>query len=85
MLILQSFVDRDIFIRHRGGGVGHKCTWHLNESLLKDGADISAEEEENEQENEDSDSEHSEDEQDEEEEEETDDGSASESNGLADF
>ena len=26
-----------MFMRFRGGGVGHKGTWHLNASLLRDG------------------------------------------------
>jgi hypothetical protein len=30
---ISSFVDRDIFMRFRGGGVGHRSTWHLNDRL----------------------------------------------------
>ena len=29
-------MDRDIFLRFRGGGIGHKTTWNLNEELMKD-------------------------------------------------
>lgn len=32
----SSFVDRDMFMRYRGGGVGHKVTSHLNHQLLSD-------------------------------------------------
>ena len=28
-----SFVDRDMFMRFRGGGVGHKPFWHLRKAL----------------------------------------------------
>ena len=31
--LLYSFVNRDMFMRYRGGGVGHKATWHLNDTL----------------------------------------------------
>ncbi|KAL5534936.1 hypothetical protein ACEPAF_3026 [Sanghuangporus sanghuang] len=33
---VNIFVDRDIFMRFRGGGIGHKSTWHLNERLMED-------------------------------------------------
>ncbi|ETW80523.1 hypothetical protein HETIRDRAFT_418527 [Heterobasidion irregulare TC 32-1] len=34
---INMFVDRDMFMRFHGGGIGHKGTWHLNASLLRDG------------------------------------------------
>ncbi|KAI9463410.1 hypothetical protein HD554DRAFT_2027126 [Boletus coccyginus] len=32
----SSFVDRDIFMRYRGGGVGHKLTYEATHYLLND-------------------------------------------------
>ncbi|ETW74958.1 hypothetical protein HETIRDRAFT_332168, partial [Heterobasidion irregulare TC 32-1] len=34
---INMFVDRDMFMHFHGGGIGHKGTWHLNASLLRDG------------------------------------------------
>ena len=55
--ISTSFVDRYMFMRYRGGGVGHKSTWHLNDLLKStltevvstDDDDDEEEEEENEE------------------------------------
>jgi len=30
------FVDRDMFMRFRGGGIGHKATWDWNDFLFSD-------------------------------------------------
>ncbi|KAL5482916.1 hypothetical protein ACEPAI_9511 [Sanghuangporus weigelae] len=38
------FVDRDMFMRYQGGGVGHKITSHLNEKLLDDYLDANPQE-----------------------------------------
>ncbi|OCB90166.1 hypothetical protein A7U60_g2627 [Sanghuangporus baumii] len=32
---VNIFVDRDMFMRYRGGGIGHKITWSLNSFLLQ--------------------------------------------------
>jgi hypothetical protein len=36
ILLNSRFVDRDMFMRLRGGGIGHKATWEWNELLLSD-------------------------------------------------
>ncbi|KAG6380707.1 hypothetical protein JVT61DRAFT_5085 [Boletus reticuloceps] len=33
---VNMFVDRDVFMRFRGGGVGHKMTWDWNQVLCRD-------------------------------------------------
>jgi hypothetical protein len=43
--IFLRFVDRDMFMRYRGGGVGHKVTRTWDEFLQSDGARIAEEEE----------------------------------------
>ncbi|KAG2030236.1 hypothetical protein BDR03DRAFT_878828 [Suillus americanus] len=45
LIYLPSFVDRDMFMRFRGGGVGHKVTREWNEFLRNDGTVPSYEEE----------------------------------------
>ncbi|KAG2154064.1 hypothetical protein DEU56DRAFT_952119 [Suillus clintonianus] len=42
---LRFFVDRDMFMRFRGGGVGHKVTREWDEFLRNDGAAVSQDEE----------------------------------------
>ncbi|KAG0695610.1 hypothetical protein DFH29DRAFT_879939 [Suillus ampliporus] len=37
---VNHFVDRDMFMRFRGGGVGHKMTRDLDELLRSDGASV---------------------------------------------
>lgn len=29
LIFLDSFPDRDMFMRYLGGGVGHRATWNL--------------------------------------------------------
>lgn len=33
---MNRFVDRDMFMRFRGGGIGHKATWDWNDFLFSD-------------------------------------------------
>ncbi|KAG0703308.1 hypothetical protein DFH29DRAFT_998600 [Suillus ampliporus] len=42
---VNHFVDRDMFMRFRGGGVGHKVTWEWDEFLRNDGTAASQDEE----------------------------------------
>ena len=46
------FVDRDMFMRYRGGGVGHKISWSFNRVLLQRDTVQDDEEEEGEEEEE---------------------------------
>jgi hypothetical protein len=43
---MNSFVDRDIFMRFRGGGVGHQVTREWDEFLRHDGAVVSVDDDE---------------------------------------
>ncbi|KAI0310493.1 hypothetical protein OF83DRAFT_1019709, partial [Amylostereum chailletii] len=59
MFYINMFVDRDMFMRFRGGGVGHLSTRHLNRELEDDGEQG---EEEHDEEDEDKDGDEDEDE-----------------------
>jgi len=50
LVLNTSFVDRDMFMRFRGGGIGHKGSRHWDKFLQSDGAKVRAEDEEDEEE-----------------------------------